>query len=136
MVGNFTGHLENIVFLFGDEAFHVGDSDHEAVLKTLITSDLSILEKKGIDARAGRNYIKLMLASNAQWVVPAGQNDRRFLVLDVGEKVMQDSAYFGMIDRQMKNGGYSAFLYVKDVANFWSSLNLEFPTDKLKNLLN
>jgi hypothetical protein len=121
IVGQFTGHLSNIVFLFGDEAFNVGDSQHEATLKSMITENRSMFEKKGVDARAGVNCLKLMLASNEKWVVPAGMNDRRFLVLDVGDNVMQNSKYFGAIQKEMDNGGYEAMLYDllhRDISRF------------------
>lgn len=116
VVGQFTGHLRNVVFLFGDEAFHVGDKQHESTLKALITEDLTMHEKKGVDAKSSRNCLKLMLASNESWVVPAGLNDRRFLVLDVGSGSMQNSEYFDRIAKQLDAGGYSAFLY--DLLNF------------------
>ena len=52
-----------------------------------------------------------MVASNHDWVVPAGLEERRFLVLGVSEARMGDTAYFKAIIEQMDNGGREALLY-------------------------
>jgi hypothetical protein len=44
-------------------------------------------------------------------MVPAGMDERRFAVLDVGEAHMQDHKYFAAIDDEMDNGGREALLY-------------------------
>jgi hypothetical protein len=36
---------------------------------------------------------------------------RRFCILDVGDRHIQDKGYFGAIMNQMENGGYAAMLY-------------------------
>jgi hypothetical protein len=50
------------------------------------------------------------MASNHDWVVPAGLDERRFCVLDVGEKHRQDHPYFDAIVKQMNHGGREALL--------------------------
>jgi hypothetical protein len=111
IVGNFNAHLRDCVMLFGDEAFWAGDKKHESVLKALITEDTFVVERKGFDAEAASNYVHLIMASNEQWVVPASQDERRFLVLDVAPIHMQNTAYFGAIDIDMKSGGLSNLLH-------------------------
>jgi hypothetical protein len=61
------------------------------------------------------------MASNDSWVVPAGQDERRFFVLDVGSGRAQDTAYFKAITEQMQNGGYAALLHLlmsRDISSF------------------
>jgi hypothetical protein len=61
------------------------------------------------------------MASNDDWVVPAGVEERRFFVLDVGEGRMQDSTYFEALDRQMNEGGREALLHLlqnRDLSGF------------------
>lgn len=111
LVGNFNTHLRDCVVLFADEAFYAGDKRHESILKTLITEETIVFEGKGVDAEAGPNYTHVMLASNNQWVVPAGATERRYFVLDVGREHMQDSGYFQNIAAQMNSGGREAFLH-------------------------
>jgi hypothetical protein len=80
-----------------------------------------MVEKKGIDAAATRNYIGMIMASNQKFVVPAGQNARRFFVLDVATKRMQDSSYFGEIAKNLVSGGSSNLMYFlqhMDVGDF------------------
>lgn len=111
LVGSFNAHLRDTVVLFGDEAFYAGDKKHESVLKTLITEDAITIEAKGVDAEAARNCIHLIMASNDQWVVPAGFEERRFFVLDIGEAAKQNNQYFGAIADEMKSGGREALLH-------------------------
>lgn len=111
LVGSFNAHLRDCVVLFGDEAFFAGDPKHRGILKTLITEEMIIVEGKGIDAEPSANYTHLILASNENWVVPADADERRFLVMDVGDDAMQNSAYFGAIKKAMDSGGREALLH-------------------------
>jgi hypothetical protein len=98
--------------LFGDEAFYAGDRKHESVLKTLITEELLTVEAKYADAETAANYVHLIMASNEDWVVPAGFRERRFLVLDVSDAHAKDTSYFAAIQKQMDAGGREALLYI------------------------
>jgi hypothetical protein len=121
LVGNFNSHLRDCVVLFSDEAFWAGDKKHEAVLKALITEDTLAIEGKGVDLVAGANYIHLIMASNSNWVVPAGSQERRFFVLDVSQEKMQNKPYFAAIRKQLDNGGREALLHyllTYDISNF------------------
>jgi hypothetical protein len=110
LVGSFNAHLKDCVILFGDEAFFAGDKSHESVLKTLITEESMQIERKGFDVEQSSNYTHLIMASNSQWVVPAGANERRFFCLDVGTQFRQNSEHFAEIARQMNDGGREALL--------------------------
>jgi len=105
LVGNFNAHLRDCVLLFGDEAFFAGDAKHESVLKTMVTDSMIPIESKGVDVETTRNYTHLILASNSEWVIPAGPVERRFFVLDVTNKERQNSEYFKKIAEQMEQGG-------------------------------
>ncbi|QYW02155.1 DNA primase [Stenotrophomonas phage Sonora] len=111
LVGAFNAHLRDTIILFGDEAFFAGDKKHESVLKTLITEEQIIIEGKGVDAEASPNYVHLILASNDEWVVPAGLDERRFFAIDVGEGHKQDHSYFKRIKEDLDNGGRSNLLH-------------------------
>ena len=112
LVGNFNAHLRDCVFLFADEAFYAGDKKHEGVLKMIVTEDTMAIESKGVDIETATNCLHLMMASNHEWVVPAhSRNERRFLVLDVGDAHTRDTEYFGAIQAQMDNGGREGLLY-------------------------
>jgi hypothetical protein len=121
LVGSFNAHLRDCVVLFADEAFYAGDKKHESVLKTLITEEMIVLEGKGVDAQAMRNFIHLIMASNYDWVVPSGPEERRYLVLDIGEDNLQDKAYFQAMRDDLDNGGQAnllEFLLSYDLSGF------------------
>jgi hypothetical protein len=111
LVGSFNSHLRDVVLLFGDEAFFAGDKKHESVLKTLVTDDQINIESKGIDVEVSRNFTHLILASNSDWVVPAGSSERRFFCLDVQSHKKQDSDYFKRLSDHMLTGGREALLH-------------------------
>lgn len=111
LVGAFNAHLRDAVLLFGDEAFFACDKQHEGVLKTLITEEQLIIEGKHVDAEASPNFLHIVLASNDEWVVPAGTDERRFFVLDVGEDKKQDHGYFAAIKNDLDSGGAENLLH-------------------------
>lgn len=110
LTGNFNSHLANKVVVYADEAFWAGDRKAEGVLKAMITEPTQQIELKGKDVITVENHIRLMISSNHNWVIPAGAEERRFFVIDVGDGRIQDTAYFGALVRQMEEGGREAFL--------------------------
>lgn len=111
LVGQFTAHLRDVVVLFADEAFYAGDKKHASVLKSIITEETIMMEAKGIDAEPWPNFLHIIMATNEHWAIPAGHDERRFLVLDVNPAKMQDVSYFGRIDRDLEDGGYQSLLH-------------------------
>jgi hypothetical protein len=111
LVGNFNGHLKDKLLVFADEAFWAGNKQAEGVLKGLVTEDTLSIEMKGVDVGQFPNFIRLILASNNDWVVPASSEQRRFVVVDASSAKMQDSSYFGAIINQMNNGGAEALMH-------------------------
>jgi hypothetical protein len=109
-LGNFNAHTKDKLILYADEAFWAGDKSAEGVLKALITEPTRMIEYKGRDAILIDNYTRLIVSSNHDWVVPAGLEERRFVIIDVGANRMQDSAYFSAIKAQMGPSGLSALL--------------------------
>jgi hypothetical protein len=110
VTGRFNSHLVSCLLLHCDEAFWAGDHAAEGKLKDLITGQDQLIEFKGKEPIKVRNYVRLLVTGNPDWIVPAGFEERRFAVLDVGEGHMQDKPYFAAIDEQMDNGGREALL--------------------------
>lgn len=111
LVGKFNSHMSDKCLLFADEAFWAGDKSAEGVLKSLITEPFLIIEGKGENAFKIRNHLHFMFATNNDWCVPAGAQERRFFVVDVSDKHMQDTEYFAAIQNELDNGGREALLY-------------------------
>jgi Family of unknown function (DUF5906) len=110
VTGRFNSHLVSCLLLHCDEAFWAGDHAAEGKLKDLITGKDHLIEFKGKEPVKFRNHVRLLVTGNPDWLVPAGFEERRFAVLDVGEGHMQDKAYFAAIDEEMDNGGREALL--------------------------
>jgi hypothetical protein len=127
ITGRFNNHLKDCIFCFIDEGVWAGDKAAEGVLKGMITENYITVEPKGRDPYGVQNFIRLIIASNNNWVVPAGVDERRFCVLRVNDSKQQDTDYFKELLSQMDNGGREAFLY--DLMNLdISKVNLrEFP---------
>lgn len=111
LLGKFNNHLKDCLFCFVDEGVWGGDKQAAGVLKGLITERVMMIEPKGINAFPVENHLNLIIASNNDWVVPAGLDERRYLVLEVSPKRKQDTKYFGAIVAQMDKGGREAMLY-------------------------
>ncbi|MBU0465410.1 MAG: hypothetical protein KKE12_17725 [Proteobacteria bacterium] len=111
VTGRFNFHFSSILLAFFDEAIWAGNKQAEGTIKRLITEPSIVVEKKGIDSISIDNYLNLIIASNNDWVVPAGMEERRFFVLDISNTRQQDHNYFKAIHNQMNNGGIEALLY-------------------------
>jgi len=110
ITGNFNVHMATCLLLQADEAVWAGDKAAEGRLKGLITSPRQAIEAKGIDPIWVENYVRLILTSNEDWVVPAGKDERRFAVLDVDPRCAQNTDYFAEMDRELESGGFEHLL--------------------------
>ena len=122
LTGNFNAHLANTCFLFADEAFFSGDRTNEGVLKAIITEDFLTVEMKGIDAVQQPNYLKIFMATNSDWAVPATKDERRYAVYDVSSVAIGDMDYFDKLRKDIANPDVqAAFLYDmlnRDISKF------------------
>jgi len=110
VTGRFNSHLVSCVLLHADEGFWAGDRGSEGKLKDLVTGAFQWIEYKGKEAFRVRNHVRLLVTGNPDWIVPAGLEERRFAVLEIGEERIGDHAYFAAIDAEMANGGREALL--------------------------
>lgn len=110
LVGNFNGHLENLLLFALDEAFWSGDKQAEGTLKDLITGKNHVIEHKGKETYTVANCTRVIIIGNEEWLVPASQDERRFAVFDVGDGRKQDRDYFQRMREAMEAGGYRLLL--------------------------
>jgi Family of unknown function (DUF5906) len=132
VTGRFNAHMAQLLMLHADEAFWAGERSAEGKLKDMISGKRHPIEFKGKEAFWVDNFMRLLVTGNPNWMVPAGWDERRFCVLDAGEKRKRDHAYFAAIDEEMNTGGREALLHY--LLNFdLSKVNLrEIPkTDAL-----
>ena len=73
-----------------------------------------MIEAKGKDSYPVKNHMNFIFASNNDWVVPAGKEERRFMTLRVSELDPTRGnikEYFEKLCTQMENGGCEALHY-------------------------
>lgn len=110
LVGNFNGHLENLLLFALDEAFWSGDKQAEGILKDLITGDHHVIEHKGREPYKVDNCLRVAIIGNEDWLVPASHDERRYAVFDVGPGRQQDRVFFHQMRVGMEQGGYAHLL--------------------------
>lgn len=110
LTGNFNAHMASCLLLQVDEGFWAGDKAAEGRLKGLVTSKTQMIENKGVDPIRLTNYVSLLFSSNESWVVPAGVDERRFAVFDVGSASKENHGYFAELYKQLDEGGREALL--------------------------
>lgn len=105
LTGRFNGHLATSIFVVAEEAFDMREKRHESVLKERITGQKTAVERKMRDIVQLPNYTHLLMTSNSERVIPAGDHERRFFVLRVGSMRRQRDDYFKpILDDEAKNG--------------------------------
>lgn len=110
ITGQFNVHQSSCLLLQADEAVWAGDKAAEGRLKGLITGSHQQVEAKGVDPITLPNYVRVVMTSNEDWVVPAGKDERRFCVLDVDPRCAQNHEYFSEMQQELDNGGREALL--------------------------
>lgn len=123
VLGSFNANMMNKLVCFIDEMVWGGDKEKSGVIKKLTTEDYLTLKQKYMPDQIIKNCINLIMASNEDWVVPAGTTDTRWLVLNVSNDISQ------MKDKQKKKKIITAirsidrmklakFFYERDLSNF------------------
>ena len=111
LVGSFSGHLQHCVFLFLDEAFWAGNVAAEGRLKNLVTEKTITIEPKYFQTFQVPNVLHVIMASNNDWVVPAGHGSRRYAVYKVSSAHVGDFRYFNELNAELDTGGVEAMLW-------------------------
>lgn len=111
VTGRFNARLMQALMLQIQEGLWAGDREAESPLKALVTSEVLEIEKKGIDSFSLRSVLRVFISANAEWVVPASADERRWAVFDVGSSRVGDEAYFTALRAEMEGDGPAALLH-------------------------
>ncbi|SHL47317.1 primase-helicase family protein [Bradyrhizobium lablabi] len=113
LTGRFNASIGKSCLVFLDEAVWAGDKKAEGVLKGLITEPSLSLEAKFRDPITVENRLRIIVASNNEWAVPAGIGDRRWLILNVDNSYAgtNHATYFDALGSEIENGGAAAMLH-------------------------
>jgi Family of unknown function (DUF5906)/Primase C terminal 2 (PriCT-2) len=130
LTGRFNAALAEACTVFLDEALWAGDRKGEQILKALVTEDTFQLERKFCDPIPVKNRLRIVIASNNQWIVPVSTRGRRYCVLDVSDQYADENdpahaAYWEPLQAQFgdyaPDEGRAAMLYdllQMDLSNF------------------
>ncbi len=113
LTGRFNAGIGSACAVFLDEAVWAADRKGEGTLKALITEPTLQLELKFRDPIMVENRLRIMVASNSEWAVPAGIGDRRWFVLNVADTYAgtKNQGYWTALYAQLANGGDAAMLF-------------------------
>lgn len=112
LLGNFNAHLHNVIVVLADEAVWAGGKAGLGALKRMITEDTLNIERKGVDTMVVKNRMHMMVASNEEWVVPVGFDNRRFAVFKTDPSKQNNVRFFAAVAKELfQQGGLSALLY-------------------------
>lgn len=119
LTGNFNQHMRDKLLMVVEESFWSGNHAHRGVLQHLISDEVTTFEKKGIDAGVGLSYLRVVMISNEEWVVPAAGDERRYFLPTLTSAAAQadregdgkKGKFFPRLLNELHNGGIEAFAY-------------------------
>jgi hypothetical protein len=111
LVGRFNDQLQDCSLLYADEAYFPGDKRSESTLKRMITESTLFIEPKGLGKFTILNCLHLIMTGQEDWIVPAGIDERRFVVNNVAEIYKQKETWFKPLYKEIEEGGAAAMLY-------------------------
>jgi Family of unknown function (DUF5906) len=109
--GDFTGHLRHCLLLHSEEALKPDSEKENSVIKNLISESIFGFHAKFKDAKAGKNFIRIVFTGNQPHIVRASRTSRRYFVPSISTEKMQDHGYFRALQEELDNGGYEALMY-------------------------
>lgn len=118
LTGKHNEHLATCSFLFADEAYYPGDKEAEGIMKNIITEKSLTTEPKFKGLKIGNNCLHIAMATNSDWVISAGDDERRYFINEVDNKYSKNAMpdnlrqrYFNKIWKELDSAGLSAILY-------------------------
>jgi hypothetical protein len=117
----FNDSLATAIFVSLNEATFGGNKQSEGAMKSIITDPYIFAERKYFPKFAVANCTHIIVSSNSDWVVPIGQDDRRYAVLSPSGQRVGDAAYFRRLHAHIEAGGGKAliaWLVAKDIRGF------------------
>jgi len=109
LTGRFNALIARRLLIFGDEV----DMTTKAVFdraKGIISERTISLELKGVDPESIPNLARFIFAGNHDQIILAGTRERRFLVLEPSDHIVDDENYFNALNKQINADGASSFL--------------------------
>ena len=129
---NFNNHLANKLIICGDE-IKVKAREIRDELKNMITRTEMIVEKKGVDASKISDYSNYLFTTNNQNSFYIEPTDRRFILLQLNNKVMDNETanlLYGLMNDNETLESFDTYLKNRSLPD-----KLECPDNNYKKLL-
>jgi hypothetical protein len=118
LFGNFNSLMDNKLLVIMDELFWGGDRQKNGILKKLASEITRTSNTKFGAQKTVENNINSIIASNDEWVIPAGQNARRFCMTEVDDWLTNQTQEIIDELRNVDRFTYAHYLYTRDLSNF------------------
>lgn len=127
VLGDFNHMVANLLFLNLDEVKTDDGYMFSEQMKTLITESVKTVTRKGVNSRLARDCTRIWATSNARnpIKVPAGEAERRFVVIKASNEKCGDTQYFNELHASLDNPAvqwtFIEFLRHRDISGIhWS----------------
>lgn len=87
VLGDFNSQMLSTLVCFLDEMVWGGDKEKAGTLKKLVTEKTNYINQKHMPVVKVKNLANIFMASNEDWVVPAGATEQRWCVLNVSDEL-------------------------------------------------
>jgi hypothetical protein len=117
----FNSILEAKIFVSCNEAVWGGNPAQAGKFKALITDEIELIERKGLETIAIRSSKRFVFSSNEDLPVPLDQDDRRVVLLNVATIYQGNHDFFTNLRIERDNGGVEALyneLLAEDLNGF------------------
>lgn len=131
LVGRFNSYMADALLVFADEVLWGGNRKAAGRLKTLITDKYLSIERKGVDMTTYTNVMRLIIASNEDWIIPAGPESRRWCMLEASGARRADFGYFAKLKSFFDGNGTRHMLWYLMNRKITNNLRVAPETDAL-----
>lgn len=111
IAGRFTWHLMSLAFAVLNEAIFVGDPRQADRIKSRVTAKTMMYEQKGMDPVQGVNRCAFVMLTNHDHVWQATVDERRAVVIQVGEGLRGNLEFWTRYHAWVKGDGPAALLH-------------------------
>lgn len=124
LTGRFNSIGDNKILIILDECVNCSGRKYHSTfqkLKSLITDEANLIEKKGIDAISVTNYCNYIMVSNNFYPVKMESRNRRYLILRCNNDMIGNRPYFKNLEKCLNNEvGAEFFKYLNryDVGDY------------------
>lgn len=107
---NFNSIMEQKLLVTLDEAFWSGDKSIDGVLKSLVTDERRLIERKGEEAYVTKVYDRIVILGNEERIVNATGDDRRWAVFEIGNGRRKQAKWFAEMRKGLETDGGNELL--------------------------